>query len=77
MTAACHAANASPKKGVLAAAQSNAALGEKLLSLASKFVICNRPVRSRDKSFNNKLIKKALFTFTKIHVPPLQDVTKD
>src|SRR5262249_59927824 len=63
---------------LLAATQSDATLSEELLSFARKFVISRwLLIRSRDKSFNNKLIKNVLFACTKIPAPSLQNVAKD
>ena len=63
---------------VLAAAWSNAALGEKLLSFSGKFVFDRRLLASsHDKTFCNKLIKNLPFVCIQIRTPSFQYVAKD
>jgi hypothetical protein len=62
---------------MLAAAHSNAALGEKLLSYAGKFVFCRLLVSRHDKSLRNKLIKYLPFICIQIRAPSLQNIAKD
>jgi len=55
-----------------------AALGEKLLSFAGKFVFCRRLlVSSHDKSSHNKLIKNLPFICIQIRTPSFQYIAKD
>ena len=64
---------------LLAAAQSNAALGEKLLSFSGKFVFDRRLLASRhDKTLRNKLLIKNLpFVCIQIRTPSFQYIAKD
>jgi len=65
-------------RGRLAAAQSNAALGEKLLSFAGEFVFCGRLLVSRhDKSLSNKLIKNLPFIRLQIRTVSFQYIAKN
>src|ERR1700735_1742521 len=62
----------------LAAAHSDAALGEKLLSFVGKFVSCDRLLVGRlDKSLRNELIKNPPFICIHLRAPSLQYIAKD
>ena len=62
----------------LAAAHSDAALGERSLSFVGKFVFCYRLlVRRHDKSLRNKLIKNLSFIRIQIRAPSLQNIAED
>jgi hypothetical protein len=60
---------------LLAAAQPNAALGEKLLSFSGKFVFDGRLLASsHDKTLRNKLIKNLPFVGIQIRTPFFQNI---
>ena len=55
---------------LLAAAKSDAALGEKLLSFAGKFVFCGQLLVSRhDETLRNKLLKNLPLFYVQIRAP--------